>query len=98
MFMATIRTLVMIGAAVFAGLTLTTVTGRAQNAPLSLTPLAYTSQTPHRVRAKKTHHRTQRATTPTTAKATRDRDDRNVIQVPDGVSLTSLLPWWRSSE
>ena len=99
--MATLRTLAIIGLAVFAGLTLTAVPGRSQShtgagAPLSLAPLAYSSDTLHRTKSKKPHRTTQRRATPRTV--ARSQADRNVIRVPNGVALTSLLPWWRASD
>src|SRR4051794_17183537 len=93
--MTVVRTFLMIGAAVFTGLTLTTVAGQSAGAPLSLTPLAYSSQSLHRRAERKSSHAQQPARTRSLAHA---KADRNVIMVPGGTSVTSLLPWWRAEE
>ena len=97
--MATLRTLAIISVAACAGLAFTTLPGRSQSvgAPLKLTPLAYSSQTLHRsTRSTKSRRTTQRRVAPRAV--AHNQAERNIIQVPDGVTLTSLLPWWRASD
>jgi hypothetical protein len=79
----------------------------APGAPLKLTPNVK-SHRAHPVRRSKArqHHRfTRRHTTPPKQSAEKRQDDDQqrvesqgtIITVPDGVSLTALLPWWRSA-
>jgi hypothetical protein len=73
-------------------------------APLQLTPAVRQTRTAHR-RAKHSRQAAQRPTqrsrtakhSPEGAPAPR-REEGFVIEVPSGVKLTSLLPWWRADE
>lgn len=95
--MAAIRIFLILGAAVGAAMSLTPTPGHSAGAPLNLAPLAYTSETPrHSVRVKKPRHTVQRRGSPRAL--ARSQSEKNVILVPEGVSLTSLLPWWRPTE
>jgi hypothetical protein len=79
----------------------------APGAPLKLTPKFRSHRAHHTRRSKirKHHHVTRRRASPSKQGAekhqTQDQkkveSEGTVITVPDGVSLTALLPWWRST-